>query len=56
MDYTVHGNLQARILERVAFPLSRGSSQARDQTQVPHIVGRFFTSWTFKEAQEYRSG
>ena len=44
IDYTVHGILQARILERVAFPLSRGSSQARDQTQVPHIVGRFFTS------------
>ena len=32
MDYTVHGNLQARILERVAFPFSRGSSQCRDQS------------------------
>ena len=30
MDYIVHGNLQARILECVAFPFSRGSSQARD--------------------------
>ena len=30
MDYTVHGILQARILEWVAFPLSRGSSQPRD--------------------------
>ena len=29
MDYTVHGILQARILERVAFPFSRGSSQPR---------------------------
>ena len=44
MDYTVHGNLQARILEWVAFPFSRGSSQPRDQTQVSRIVDRFFTS------------
>ena len=44
MDYTVHGILQARILEWVAFPFSRGSSQPRDQTQVSHIAGRFFTS------------
>ena len=90
MDYTVHGILQARILECVAFPFSRGSSQARDQTQVswncrwilyqlnhkgsPRILewvaypfssgssqprnqtrvsciaGRFFTSWTVREA------
>ena len=45
MDYTVHGILQARILEWVAFPFSRGSSQARDQTQVPCFAGRFFASW-----------
>ena len=44
-DYTVHGILQARIMEWVAFPFSRGSSQLRDQTQVSHIAGRFFTSW-----------
>ena len=37
MDYIVHEILQARILERVAFPFSRGSSQPRDQTQVSHI-------------------
>ena len=30
MDYTVHGILQARILEWVALPFSRGSSQPRD--------------------------
>ena len=30
MDYTVHGLLQARILEWAAFPFSRGSSQPRD--------------------------
>ena len=44
MDYTVHGILQARILEWVAFSYSRGSSQPRDQTQVSHISGGFFTS------------
>ena len=33
-DYTVRGVLQARILEWVAFPFSRGSSQPRDQTQI----------------------
>ena len=42
MNYTVHGILQARILEWVAFPFSRGSSQPRDQTQVSPIAGRFF--------------
>ena len=41
MDYTVHGILQARILEWVAFPFSRGSSQPRDLTQVSCIAGEF---------------
>ena len=50
MDYTVHGILQASILEWVAFPFSRGSSQPRDQTQVSHTAGRFFTSCTTREA------
>ena len=45
MDYTVHGFLQARILEWVAFPFSRKSFQSRDRTQVSQIAGRFFTSW-----------
>ena len=53
MNYTVYGILQARILEWVAFPFSRGSSQPRDQTQVSHIIGRFFTSSATREAQEY---
>ena len=44
MDYKVHGILQAIILEWVAFPFSRESSQPRDQTQVSHIAGGFFTS------------
>ena len=51
MDYTVHGILWARILEWVAFPFSRGSSQSRDRTQVSHIAGRFFTTWATREAQ-----
>ena len=34
MDYTVHGILQARTLEWVAFPFSKGSSQPMDRTQV----------------------
>ena len=42
--YTVHGVLQARILEWVTIPFSRGSFQPRDRTQVSHIAGRFFTS------------
>ena len=40
-NYTVHGILQARILESVGFPFSRGSSQPRDRTQVFRIAGRF---------------
>ena len=51
MDYTVHEILQARILEWVAFPFSRGSSQPRDWTQVSHIAVGFFTSWATREAQ-----
>ena len=44
MDYTVHGILQARILEWGVFPFSGGSSQPRDRTQVSLIAGGFFTS------------
>ena len=53
MDYTVHGIIQARILEWVAFPFSRGSLQPRDWTQASHMAGRFFTGWATREAQEY---
>ena len=42
--YIVHEILQARMLEWVAFPFSRRSSQPRDQTQVFHLAGEFFTS------------
>ena len=44
VDYTVHGILQVRILEWVAFPFSGRSSQPRDWTQVSCIAGGFFTS------------
>ena len=40
---SVHGILQARILEWVSIRFSRGTSQPRDRTQVSHIAGRFFT-------------
>ena len=42
---SVHGILQARILEWAAILFSRGSSQPKDWTQVSHIEGRFFTIW-----------
>ena len=45
MDYTVHGILQARILEWVAFPFSRGSSQPRNRTRVSCIAGRSKITW-----------
>ena len=41
--FSVHGILQARILEWLAIPFSRGSSQPRDGTLVSCIAGRFFT-------------
>ena len=40
---SVHGILQARILERVAIPFSRGSSRPRNRTRVSCTAGRFFT-------------
>ena len=54
-DSSVHGILQARILEWVAMPSSRGSSQLRDRTCPSHIypalAGMFFTTSTTWEAQ-----
>ena len=54
MDYIVRGILQARILEWVAIPFSRGSSQPRARTQVSRIAGGFFTVWATREAQPSR--
>ena len=44
------GILQARILEWVAIPFSRGSSQPRDQTRVSCFAGRFCAIWATREA------
>ena len=54
-SHGLHGILQARILEWVAFPFSRESSRPRGQTQVSRIAGSFFTSWATREAQEHWS-
>ena len=42
---SVQGILQARVLEGVVSSFSRESSWPRDQTQVSHTAGRFFTNW-----------
>ena len=46
---SVHGILQARILEWVAISFSRGTSQPRDRTQVSHIAGRWFNLLATRE-------
>ena len=67
MDYTVHGILQARILEWVAFPFpdlsNPGTEQGSPASQADSLPDqglpycrRFFTSWATSEAQEYWSG
>ena len=50
---SVHGILQARILEWVAISFSRGSSWPKDRTQVSHIAGRCFNPWATRKAPEY---
>ena len=50
---SVHGILQARILEWVAIAFSRVSSQPRDRTQVSCLAGSLFTIWTTREAPKY---
>ena len=51
---SVYGIFQARILQWVAIPFSRGSSQPRDWTQV-FIAGRVFTIWSTREAPTWVS-
>ena len=46
---SVHGILQARMLEWVAVPFCRGSSQPRNRAKVSRIAGRFFTIWATRE-------
>ena len=48
---SVHEMFQARILEWVVIPFSRGSSQPRDRTWASCIASRFFTLWATREAQ-----
>ena len=50
---SVHGILQARILEWVAISFSRGSSRPRDWTQVSCIAGSRFNLWATREAHTY---
>ena len=45
--------LQARILECVAIPFSRGSFQSRDQTLISHTAGIFFTIWATRDSQKW---
>ena len=48
---SVHGILQARVLEWIVIPFFRRSSPPRDQSQVSCIAGRFFAIWATREAQ-----
>ena len=52
---SVHGILQARVLECVSMPSSRQSSQSRVLTQVPLFAGRFFTIWATRGLYIYIS-
>ena len=51
---SVHGILQAWVLEWVAISFSRESSQPRDWSWVSHTTGRFFTIWATREADPDR--
>ena len=52
---SIHGILQARILEWVTTSFSRGSSRPRDRTQVSHIAGRHFNLCATREALKYKN-
>ena len=52
---SIHGILQARVLEWGATSFSRGSSWPRDRTQVSHIAGRCFNLWATWEGMSYSS-
>ena len=53
LQFHVHGILQAKILEWVAYPFFSRSSQPRNQTGVSCIAGGFFTNWAIREAHEF---
>ena len=48
--YHLNQQRRPRILEWVAYPFSRGSSQSRNWTRVSYIAGGFFASWATREA------
>ena len=50
---SVHGVLQARVLEWVAISFSRGSSRPRDRTRVSCTAGRFFTDWSTRDISTF---
>ena len=52
---SVHGTLQARVLEWVAISFSRGSSRPRDRIQVSRIAGRRFTIWATREGHKMKN-
>ena len=52
---SVHGILQARILEWVAISFSRGSARPRDKTWVSYIAGRLFSNWGTREVQRAKA-
>ena len=60
---SVHGILQAKVLECIAISFSRGSSRLRNHTRVSCIADRFFTNWAmiwsiniWQGSQEYTVG
>ena len=54
--FSVHGSLQARILDGVTVSSSRESSQPQDRSWVSHIAGRFITIWTTRESPKQSGG
>ena len=50
--FSVHGIIQAIVLEWIAISFSRGSSQPRARTRVSHIVDRLFTIWATREVND----
>ena len=51
---SVHGILQARVLEWIAIPFSRETSQPRDWTLVSCLAGRFFAIWAAGKMKGYQ--
>ena len=51
---SVHGILQATVMEWVVIPFSRGSSQPKDQTSVSCIISCIFTIWATRGAPKQR--